>query len=285
MVSVVKSKGKVPHRRGEKVVIYIADQHIPYMDMRANELVRQVIKVLDPDELILGGDVVDFWQISKFCNNPLQRAYYDSPHNIQDDVDEVYSYLKDLRSLIRKNAQLIFLEGNHEDRLRIWTEKHPELTGLRAITPEEAFRIAEAGVTKYVPYRPRGWSSSPPEDEEHWVVPRKLVALHGHKYSANAGYVCNSMITEYGCSGLSSHNHKIGLSARQLRREQVCWWEVGCLCKIYPQYRQHANWQQGFAVVYVETTPPYNFFVENVQISPSYTCRVNGIKFNERGAL
>jgi len=270
-------------REKDRVSLYIADHHIPFIDRRADELVIKVIETLLPDELILGGDVVDFWQISKFNNNPLARVKLDGPRTIQDDANDVYDYLVKVRNIIGKSAQLVFLEGNHEERLRAWVDRYPEISGVKALEPEELFKISKVGVDKYITYKPRDWYGASTPEEDHWIIPNKLIAVHGYRYSVNAGYVCNHMIRDYGCSGISSHNHKSGSSSRQLKREQVAWWEVGCLCKIYPNYRKHANWQQGFGVVYSNPKDPDDFDVSNIRITPNYTCRVNGIKFTRRG--
>ena len=57
-------------KQQEHLAMFLVDQHIPYIAPYMDELMVSVAKTLQPDELIFGVDLVDFWQVYKFNNNP-----------------------------------------------------------------------------------------------------------------------------------------------------------------------------------------------------------------------
>ena len=266
-------------KRPGKISMVLSDQHIPFMDDYASDLTLEVAKVIQPDQLIFNGDLVDFWQISTHCNNPMQRIT-----TISEDAYRVFCYLRDWHNLC-PNAELIVLGGNHEHRLRIWREKHKELADFNALEDVEFFKFDLAGVDKYIPYMPEDWQSTTNTDHDFWIIKNKLMVMHGYRFSEAAGYVCNHMLKDCGCAGISSHNHKIGMSNRRLKLDPLAaWWEIGCLAKLNPTYKVHANWQLGFGIVSIWPNGS-TYDVYPVRILPDYRCEVLGTKFTRKGPL
>jgi len=106
-----------------KTALVLADLHIPYLHKINYEAVHQYIKNKHYDYIVLLGDVVDFYAISFFRKDP-ERAQH---KNLKLEIEQCKAFLSELRDEF-PNAKIIWMEGNHEERLRnhIWS-KVPEL--------------------------------------------------------------------------------------------------------------------------------------------------------------
>jgi len=117
-----------------------------------------------PDNVVIGGDLIDWWQFSKFKKNPLERIV-----SLQDDIVAAHEYLRKWRK-IAKN-KLIYLEGNHEFRMEKYKYDHPELAFVKEFDVPNILKVHQAGVDKFVRYGPREWTEVKPEEElnPHYV--------------------------------------------------------------------------------------------------------------------
>ena len=226
-------------------MVFISDLHIPYEDKKAVEL---VIKFLEDNKndihtVILGGDIIDFYSISRFNKDP-RRAL-----DTQKDLDKTYTFMSRLRTILPQ-AQIIFIPGNHEKRLQSykWT-KCPELAYLRCLTPEKLFRLEELNIQ---------WH------EKRWHY-KKLYFIHGTKLSTHSGGTAQKNRDSCGTNVIVGHSHRTGKSNKTNLGGNSGGWEAGCLCDLNPEYMDSvADWQQGFCVVnyYKDKI----FYVHNIDI-------------------
>lgn len=94
-----------------KRVLVLNDLHIPFHSTSAVNLVMSVAKDVQVDEIIINGDLLDFYNINS--HGPKH------PHVISSLEDEIYegrTFLEELRDLFPK-AKIHFIYGNHEHRL------------------------------------------------------------------------------------------------------------------------------------------------------------------------
>lgn len=126
-----------------KNVFVIPDVHVPYHDKKAWSLCLSVVEEVKPDVVVVIGDFADFYSISTFDKDPSRNL------NLKWEVACVNAEL-DRLCQAAGNSQVVFLEGNHEDRLRryLW-KKAPELFGLT--NTRELFKIGERG-WKFIKY-------------------------------------------------------------------------------------------------------------------------------------
>ena len=209
-------------------LVFISDTHIPYEDKKAIEVVLKFLKDFQPDYILLGGDLIDFYSISKFNKDP-KRAL-----ETQDDLDKLYEFLKKIRDIC-PNSIILYFKGNHENRLRTykWT-KCPELAYLRCLTPEKLFRLAELDIQ---------WI------EKRWQY-GKLWFMHGSKLSVHSGDSARKNRDDCGTNVVHGHSHRTGKSNLTNLGGNAGGWESGCLCDLNPEYIEGvANWQHGLTVV------------------------------------
>jgi len=92
-------------RRAVDVVV-ISDVHLGTYGCKAKELVAY-LKSINPNILILNGDIIDGWQFSK--------RYFPVAH---------MAVIKEILSLMMKGTRVFYITGNHDEQLRKYTDFH-----------------------------------------------------------------------------------------------------------------------------------------------------------------
>ena len=197
----------------------------------------------DIDYLLLGGDMIDFYSISRFNKDP-RRAL-----NIQQDLDKLYDFLCACRKAL-PHTKIKYFKGNHEARLQSFKwSKVPEFAYLRCLEPEKLFRLAELDI-EWIPKR--------------WQY-KKIWFLHGNIISKHSGWTAQKIRAEYGVNVVHGHSHRTGKSNKTDLGGNIGGWESGCLCRLDPEYLEGiANWQHGFSLVNYYKNKI--FYVNNVDI-------------------
>jgi UDP-2,3-diacylglucosamine pyrophosphatase LpxH len=90
---------KKENKRKVEVVV-LSDIHLGTFGCRAKELLRY-LKSIDPETLVLNGDIIDIWQFNKH--------YFPKSH---------MKVIKHITSLLSKNIKLYYITGNHDEMLR-----------------------------------------------------------------------------------------------------------------------------------------------------------------------
>lgn len=229
---------------GNKRVLIINDLHIPYQDIFTVALILRVIKDCKPDVIILNGDIADFYQISRFNKDPRTIK------ELQNDLNDVRQFLRQVREAAPR-AQLIYCEGNHEDRLRnfLWS-KSPELSSLDCLQLVELLGLRIFNID-FVPYN------------AIIKVNDVFKIEHGDCVSKHSGWTAKAMYEKRGGCGIVGHSHRMGSHLKTSDGDTKGWFENGCLCDLNPEYVKEPNWQQGFSMV---TFIDGRFYVQQVPI-------------------
>ena len=224
--------------------LIMQDTHNPFQDQRALREVELFATEFQPDLALYPGDMNDFYQLSKFDRNP-ERA-----NHLQSDLNSTASLFKRHRALM-PNTRMIFLLGNHCDRLRryLWSGS-PALASLDCLTVEGLFKLKENEV-ECIDY------------EEGVLFNGNFMVDHGDLIRAHSSYTAKGMMDKHGGSGMHGHTHRLGSHYKRNRFGVYGWWENGCLCDLNPDWIQNPNWQQGFSVVHFAKE---RFWVEQMQI-------------------
>lgn len=127
-------------------IFVIPDTHVPYHDPRSWKLALQVIKQIRPHKVVIIGDFADFYAVSDHDRDPMRKD------SLEWEVECVNAELDRLEELMDRDV--VFIEGNHEDRLRryLW-KKAPQLFGVTDV--KRLFRLDQRGWI-HRPYR-HGW--------------------------------------------------------------------------------------------------------------------------------
>lgn len=219
-----------------KKIVVISDLQVPYHDERAVRNVAAFIRRFKPDQVITIGDEIDLPQISRWTEGT--PGWFEQ--SLGTDRDATVQILWDLQvtDMIR---------SNHTDRLyNVIMKKIPAFLALPELKFEKFMKLDTLGIK---------FHRKPLEFAPDWI------AIHGDEGSVKPtpGLTALDSARKHGKSVVCGHTHRAGQSAfteasggvlgRVLRGV-----EVGNLMdfKKAGYTKGVANWQQAFAVFYVD---------------------------------
>jgi UDP-2,3-diacylglucosamine pyrophosphatase LpxH len=214
-----------------EVQLVINDLHIPFQDDEAVELILKFGKNLHPDKLFILGDFVDMYSISHFSRDPERVT------NLKPEFEQGKRILDLIVNTINAK-EVIFTEGNHEDRLRKFLWNNPVIHGL--ISMEDKLGVNDLGIKYY-------------EYGKNYIYKNKLIYTHGNKVNKYSAYTAKNMMDDLGLSVISGHTHRLGTHYRTDYGGAKIAVENGCLCSIslaHDWFRKEViDWQLGLSVI------------------------------------
>lgn len=239
-------------------VLVVSDVHRPYHSRAGWDLLMQVGRAIRPKHIVIIGDFADFYSVSAHDKNP-ERA-----HRFDEELADVEQGLDELDSLGATDK--LYIEGNHEDRLRRYLMKSPELSGRRISTPA-LLHLAERG-WEFVEYRDHA----------------KRGAIHyTHDVGVAGRNAAFKALETYQHSVVTGHNHRLayvveGSATGECKLSATFGW-LGDVESVDYMNRARARkeWALGFGVGYVDGSSGYTYLAP---IPIVYgTCCVNGIVY------
>lgn len=232
-----------PYSRTTLRVVVLSDIHVPFHDPAAVELAVKITQWIDPHVVVLNGDIVDFYGISKFPSRPLRRFCF------HIELHAAHTFLRMLREAI-STQYVVYLAGNHEERLRsyLWM-KAKELAEVEALRVPALLKLESLGI-EYLE------TLEEPKSFDEYIAAQvrvgKLFITHGHaiRSSGNTVNVARTVFLKTMVPLLIGHWH------RTQHYEQTSYdgstsgcWVAGCLCYPRPHYDAGRIWGQGIAVI------------------------------------
>lgn len=209
--------------------VCISDMHIPFQDDKTVKLVFDFIVDMQPDNLVLLGDIIDCYWISKFQKKAKNKCY------LQDEADLFFKTFSTLRNHI-PNTKIFYVLGNHEQRLQKLKDSEHGLSNLRALHPIDLLKLDKLNISYH----------------EKKVEIDGMLYFHGKKAMSKSGYSARAEHEVHlSADGISGHTHRLGCYYQTYDSRVSNWIENGCLCSLNPEYISGdvVNWQQGFSVV------------------------------------
>jgi len=226
---------------GSKALI-LSDIHIPYHDVNALNTALKYAKAQKVDAIVLAGDVLDGYTLSKFEQNKLMRDF-------AGELSCGKVFLQSLRKHF-PHAKIVYREGNHDYRFeRYLMREAPALIGVDEFDIKVLLRTFDHGVD-YV-------------KDKRIVKFGKLNIMHGDEFGGNAGGVnpARSMFLKALDCTLSGHNHRTSNHTEMsLDGKQISNWSIGCMCHLKPSYMPYNKWNHGFAIVELHDQDNYTVY-------------------------
>jgi predicted phosphodiesterase len=234
-----KSIVKIP----DGTTLILSDVHVPYHDVDSLECALNHIK--NPTNILLNGDAVDFFAVSRWEKDPDAR-------DLAGELQASRQFLMHLRERFPE-ANIYFKIGNHEERWEtyLW-RKAPEICGVPDFKLSKLLRFEELGIEEI--------------GGRQLAKAGGLWILHGHEFPGAFDPVnfARTLQVKTGCCTIAGHKHKTSQhSVRRMNDDTVSCWSIGCLCDLNPDYMPVNQWNLGFAVV---THTGKKFSVDNYRI-------------------
>jgi hypothetical protein len=210
----------------------INDIHLPYHDLTSLTLGLEYFKAQGLDGILLNGDLMDFYQASRFLKDPRKR-------NLANELDTCKQFFQALRSTFPK-LRIIFKLGNHDERFEHYLlHKSPELLGIEALDLGNLIDVDKYGVEIVGGKRPI-WSGD-------------LTILHGHEFPQamlSPVNVARGLFLRAKADAVQAHNHSTSEHCEpNVRGKVITTWSVGCMCQLNPEYARFNRWNHGLATV------------------------------------
>lgn len=223
-------------------IIVCSDVH----DIRCDPFWRRVfvetVERVNPNVVVFGGDIFDLAEFGRFTVDP--RAW-----DIVNSIQWCHSFFNDVREAAPE-AELIFVEGNHEHRLlRHLAEASP---AMRAVLSDlHGFTVSKLfGLDKFeINYIARGdlktfnISDSRKEVRKSYWVGFNTFVVH-HFPSGK----------RFGLPGVNGHHHKHKAETFYSPHHAAYeWHQLGSGCRRAADFCEGEQWSNGFAIVHVDT--------------------------------
>ena len=232
---------------GTHKVLILSDAHIPYHNKKVLELAVNKGKEFEPDIIILNGDWIDHYSLSRWEKDPRLR-------NFSEERKIVLLSFEWLREIFPK-SRIIFKMGNHCERYENYMLlKAPELLGIPNFDFENVFDLNNYGFELVKDMRP--------------IKLNELFILHGHEYRFSISNPVNparGLFLRAKVNAICGHFHQASShSENDIEDKITATWSTGHLGDAHPKYMPLNKWNHGFAVV--ETSGNKNFQVHNYRI-------------------
>jgi metallophosphoesterase superfamily enzyme len=260
----------------------------PIHDESAIAVALAVIEEMNPDQVVLVGDNLDFAELGKYLTAaPFKQM-------LQASIDRATMLCAQLRTAA-PNAKITWIAGNHEARMARYIQTNAEAAfGITRGKANDELR--EGWPVMSVPFLCRmdefGVDYLPGYPESAHYLNSNLVVVHGDKVVSNNSttkkYLDNERI-----SVIYGHIHRNELAYRTYRTDSgprtIMAASPGCLCRVdgavpstksgmdefgRPILQGAENWQQGLGVV---TYQPYGQGNEWFNYEPMWIYKGRGI--------
>jgi len=220
-----------PFMLNHKRILVLSDIHIPYHSIEALTAAFDFGKKEKPDAVLLNGDTLDFFGLSRFAKEPGKRSF----------ADELNAF-KEFFIILQKtfNCKIYFKFGNHEERYNhfLWM-KAGELDGVDEFKLEEIIKSRAEGIDVI--------------SDKRIIKAGDLNIIHGHEFGGSVFSPVNiarGLFLRAKVSAMQGHNHQTSEHTESNMNGKITTtWSLGCLSELHPAYLPINKWNHGFAIV------------------------------------
>lgn len=223
--------------KGQANTVFVSgDWHLGEHDPRAIAAFLIACRDMQPDGIYLNGDILDMTSFQK-VNRQHTPAFEPgaNPLPFMTELVQCNMLLAKLREAC-PNAQICFIEGNHEARIgRLLTVAMPQIFGM--VPPLSAMLGLDELSIDYV-------------SSKEILELGDFIITHGQRCNMHAGK--SAMLDDWGQSVVMGHTHRLKMYSKGYgtgRKEYGV--EAGHLRNVGASYtpRRYPDWQQGWAVL------------------------------------
>ena len=221
-------------------IIVASDIHFPYQDNKAVKAFLNETNKRKPEVIVLNGDLLDFYKLSKFSKDPAGK-------NPEEEIEMCKTFLKKLRKEVGKECKIYYTIGNHSARLRKYIlDNAPMVASLM----ENVFSLLKLEEPDVV-----GCASL--------LVNDVFLFKHGSRLGNKSGLSAIKELEAHYLSGASGHTHRLSRYSVRKAGRRFLWLETGCLCDLNPEYMIDPDWEQGLGIITFEKGK-----LKNAQVYP-----------------
>jgi len=221
--------------KGFKKVGIMTDVHLPYHNMIALTEAIRYLKAEKIDAVLLNGDIIDCFQLSRFMKDPKKRDF-------KYELDCLKLFFDILNKEL--NCKIFFKIGNHEVRYQHFLlQKAHELIGIEDFEFSNLIKARERGIDII--------------DSNRFMKLNDLNGIHGHEYIGGVSAPVNiarGLYLRGKVSAFQGHNHSTSEHTEtNMDGKITTTWSIGCLSELHPAYMPLNKWNHGVAMVELDS--------------------------------
>ena len=209
----------------------------------------EFIRDFKPEAFIVGGDFLDFDAICSFNRHKrVSKGLNSVLRETRDEIMVGRKMLDDIRAAVGPKCEIVFMVGNHEERLESFFDEYPQLF-TEYTTLEGALELKKRGI-KLI-------------EQGGFYRLGKLYFMHGEKYGSdlftkNAALKCRKNVRLFHHHTNQSYMITSELDGNDKIEVKSC----GCMCGMAPSYLkgQQNRWINSFFAGYVLPSGDYQDF-------------------------
>lgn len=236
----------IPYKINANRTLVISDIHLPYHSIAALTACFNFAAKEEIDAVLINGDLLDFFQLSRFVKDPKMRS-------IAHELLTFKQFFETLQSTFNK-AKIHYKIGNHEERYEhfLWT-KAGELEGVDEFKLDNIIKARAEGIEVI--------------SDKRIIKLGGLNVVHGHEFGGSIFSpvnVARGLFLRGKVSAMQGHNHQTSEHTESnMNGEITTTFSLGCLCELHPGYLPINKWNHGFAIVEIDKD---DFHVRNYRI-------------------
>ena len=229
-----------------KKLAVLSDIHIPYHSIAALSAALDFIQSEKPDAILLNGDTIDFYGLSRFMKDPRKRSVAHELQATRDFLDILSQF----------GAKIYFKIGNHEERYEHYLMRvAPELLGVREFELKHLLGLDARGIDLI--------------SDKRIMKANDLNIVHGHEFGQSIFSPVNiarGLFLRGKVTAMQGHNHAVSEHTESnMNGEITTTWSLGCLCELNPAYLPINKWAHGLAIIDLSENGK-DFHVRNYRI-------------------
>lgn len=222
-------------------ILAAGDVHLPYHDQEAVEIMLERAIEIKAKTLLMAGDWMDMYQVSRFQKDPRLR-------NVKEEITMFNELVAEIKRVL-PNTKLIFKIGNHEKRFDDYLMANAaELYDLEELRLAQILKLKSQDIDLVESMRVMRF--------------RSLNIIHGHEYVFSISNPVNparGLFTRAKKSTMCFHHHRSSEHTETtITGDVITCWSVGCLCDLKPEYMPLNSWNLGFAEIYGDDSGGYH---------------------------
>ena len=246
-----------------------SDFHDKEVDPFCLSVFIDTAKRIQPNIIVLNGDILDLYEFSRFDRDPRQEDLKGRFDFVRENI------FKPLREAC-PNAQIDLMLGNHEQRLlKHLADRTPYLRVLMdlwGMTLAKLFGLEEFEINLRSKWDLSAWKAGETRSQ----------ATRNYEVYYDC-FVCNHTGNEgFGYSGTSGHTHQPNVKTTVNVNGPIVWTVTGGMCRTTAEYTTTMEkWHNSFLIVHVDTQKK-QVIPEHILFTDHMTC-VGG-KYYVRGS-
>ncbi len=251
----LKQRKRMMHLKEPGNYLILSDVHVPYHSEVALEAALRYGIDAGCKHLVLNGDFLDFYKLSRWSQDPRYR-------NVSEEIATGREILSELEKHFKGSDSVkVYKVGNHEDRYEQFLyAKAAALVGV------DQFQLK-----KILPIDPKTWKFV--ESKQLYKI-GKLLMLHGHEVGRgmfDPVNIARGMWLRLQQTAMVGHWHRTSTHVETTGVKEAVnpSYSIGCLCDLAPDYAPVNKWNAGFAIVKLDVSGNYqvrNLIIHNGQV-------------------